>query len=55
VLNNYFQAIIKEPELIETIEKKAKKRTGSFIGILDGKIGDESFKELKKNYHEHIS
>jgi hypothetical protein len=55
VLNNYFQAIIKEPELIETIEKKAKKRTGSFIGILDGKIGDESFKELKKSYHEHIS
>jgi hypothetical protein len=55
VLNNYFQAIIKEPELIETIEKKAKKRTGSFIGILDSKIGDESFKDMKKSYHADIS
>ncbi|MFP4487598.1 MAG: hypothetical protein ACLFOC_11610 [Campylobacterales bacterium] len=55
VLNNYFQAIIKEPELIDTIEKKAKKRTGSFIGILDGKIGDESYKKMKKSHHEHIS
>ncbi|MFA7084399.1 MAG: hypothetical protein WC141_07680 [Arcobacteraceae bacterium] len=55
VLNNYFQAIIKEPELIEAIAKKAKKRTGNFIGILDGKIGNESYKDMKKSYHEHIS
>jgi len=50
VLNNYFQAIIKEPELIDTIEKKAKKRTGSFIGMLDNKIGDESYKNMKKSH-----
>lgn len=55
VLNIYFQAIIKEPELIDAIEQKAKKRTGSFIGMLDSKIGDESFKDMKKSYHEHIS
>jgi len=55
VLNTYFQAIIKEPEIIDTIEQKVKKRTGSFIGILDNKIGAENYKDMKKDYHEHIS
>ncbi len=54
-INLYFQAIIKEPSLLEEIEKKANKRTGSFIGMLDGKIGNENFKEMKTEYHESIS
>ena len=55
ILTNYFQAIIKEPNIIKTIEQKAQQRTGSFIGMLDGKIGDEDFKTMKKSYHENIS
>ncbi len=47
-INLYFKAIVKEPSLLDEIEKHAKKRTGSFVGMLDGKIGDESYKELKK-------
>lgn len=54
-INLYFQAIAKEPSLIDTIEKKAKKRTGSFIGMLDGKISDEDFKHMKQAHHEDIS
>jgi len=54
-INLYFQAIIKEPSLLEEIEKKANKRTGSFIGMLDGKIGNQNFKEMKMEYHESIS
>ena len=30
---------------LEEVFKKAKQRTGSFIGMLDGKIGDINFKE----------
>ena len=48
VINLYFRAIVKEPSILETIEKSANKRTGSFIGLLDGKIGNESYKEMKK-------
>jgi hypothetical protein len=48
VINLYFKAIVKEPSILETIEKSANKRTGSFIGLLDGKIGDESYKNMKK-------
>ena len=48
VINLYFTAITKEPSILETIEKCANKRTGSFIGLLDGEIGDESYKEMKK-------
>lgn len=55
LLTHYFQAIIKEPTLIDTIEKKAKQRSGSFIGMLDGKIGDSDFKAMKKSYSEHLS
>jgi len=50
VLNSYFKAIVKEPSLLQTIEKSANKRTGSFIGMLDGKIGDATFKEMKQEH-----
>ena len=48
VINLYFKAIVKEPSILDTIEKSANKRTGSFIGLLDGQIGDESYKNMKK-------
>ena len=44
----YFKAVVKEPSILESIEKSANKRTGSFIGMLDGQIGNESYKEMKK-------
>ena len=55
LLKNYFQAIVKEPELINTVEQKAKHRTASFIGLLDGKIGKLDAKEMKKNSHDNLS
>ena len=48
VINLYFKAIVKEPSILDAIEKSANRRTGSFIGLLDGKIGNESYKEIKK-------
>jgi len=54
-LSHYFQAVIKEPTLIDVVEKKSKQRSGSFIGILDGKIGDMDYKEMKKSYNENLS
>jgi len=48
VINLYFKAIVKEPSILESIEKSAHKRTGAFIGMLDGEIGDESYTEMKK-------
>ena len=51
VINLYFKAIVKDPTILKTIEKSANKRTGSFIGMLDGKIGNENFKEMKKEHH----
>ena len=50
VINLYFRAIVKEPSILDTIEKSANKRTGSFIGMLDGTVGDKSYKEMKKDY-----
>ena len=47
-INLYFKAIVKEPSILETIEKSANKRKGSFIGLLDGEIGDESYKDMKR-------
>lgn len=55
LLTTYFQAIVKEPEIIETLEKKAKECKGSFIGMFDGKIGDTTFKEMQKAHNENIS
>ena len=54
-LSHYFQAVIKDPALIDIVEKKSKQRTGNFIGILDGKIGDMDYKEMKKSYNENLS
>jgi hypothetical protein len=54
-INSYFQAIIKDPTILDVVDNAALKRTGSFIGMLDGKIGDENFKQIKKGYHESIS
>jgi len=51
-INLYFRAIVKDPSILTTIEKSANKRTGSFIGILDGQVGDADYKEMKK---EHIA
>ena len=47
-LSYYLQAVVKNPILIDIIEHKAKRRTGSFIGILDGKLVDMDYKEMKK-------
>lgn len=55
ILTSYFQAIVKDPNMIDTIEQKAKQRTGSFIGMLDDKIGNQNYKEMKKSYNENIS
>ena len=55
LLTHYFQAIVKEPELVDTIEKKSKLRSGKFIGMLDGVIGDSDYKEMKKSYNENLS
>ena len=55
LITEYFQAIVKEPSLIDEVHKKAKQRTGSFIGMLDGKIGDTNFKDMKSQYHENFS
>ena len=51
-LNLFFHAIVKEPALLDTIEKSANQRTGSFIGMLDGKIGKTSFKEMRSEHAE---
>ncbi len=55
LLTNYFKAISKNPDIIERIEKESKRRTGSFIGILDGKIGNIDYKEMKNAHSENIS
>ncbi len=54
-LSHYFQAVIKDPALIDTVEQKSKQRTGNFIGILDGKIGNIDYKDMKKSYNENLS
>lgn len=46
----YFQALVKEPEILDAIENSARKRSGSFIGMLDGKIGNEDRKKMRKTY-----
>ncbi len=47
-LTTYLKAIVKEPSILKTIERSANKRTGSFIGMLDGEIGDDQYKDMKK-------
>ena len=48
-INIYFKAIVKEPSLLNEIERSANKRSGSFIGMLDGKVGHQDFKCMKKD------
>ncbi|MEA1917548.1 MAG: hypothetical protein U9N42_08510 [Campylobacterota bacterium] len=55
VLTSYFQAIVKEPNTIDIIEHQAHQRTGGFIGMLDGKIGDQDYKDMKSDYYANIS
>jgi len=50
VISLYFKAIVKDPSILDTIEDSANKRTGSFIGFLDGKIGDETYRNMEKEY-----
>jgi hypothetical protein len=40
---------------LEEVFKKVKQRKESFIGMLDGKIGDINFKDMKSQYHENFS
>ena len=46
----YFQAIVREPEILDRVEDSAHKRTGRFIGMLDGKIGDSDRKDMRETY-----
>ena len=55
VINLYFQAIVKDPTILEIIEKTAHQRKGNFIGMLDGDIGDDCYKDLKREYYKNIS
>jgi hypothetical protein len=54
-INLYFQAIAKDPTILEKVEETVSRRTGSFIGLLDNKIGNEDFKSMKMVHHEDIS
>ena len=44
----YLKAVAKDPTILHTIEERANKRTGAFIGMLDGEIGDGTYKSMKK-------
>lgn len=54
-INIYFQAIVKDPTILERVEETISMRTGSFIGLLNNKIGNEDFKSMKAVHHENIS
>ena len=43
----YLKAVVRNPAILDEIEESASKRTGSFIGMLDGKIGKQEYKELR--------
>ena len=36
----YLQAVVRNPDILDAIEQSANMRTGAFIGMLDGAIGD---------------
>jgi len=55
IIKNYFIAITKDENIIKQIENQAQKRTGSFIGMLNGKIGNINYNDIKKSYNENIS
>jgi len=45
--NKYLPAN-KKSSAPKNTKNRANERTGSFIGLLDGEIGDEGYKEMKK-------
>jgi len=49
-LTLYLKAVVKNPQVLDEIEKSANRRDGGFIGILDGQIGDESYKKMRNDY-----
>jgi len=51
----YLKAVVKNPEILDEIEKSANKRDGSFIGMLDGMIGNESYKEMRNEFYTESS
>ncbi len=51
-INLYFKAIVKDESILEQVEKSANKRTGAFIGLLDGKIGSENWDDMKDEYYQ---
>ena len=46
----YLKAVVKNPAILDEIEKSAQKRDGSFIGMLDNRIGDSSYKKMRNEY-----
>ena len=46
----YFEAIVKNPAILDEIEKSAQKRDGGFIGMLDNRIGDSSYKKMRNEH-----
>ena len=46
----YLKAVVKNPEILDEIEKSANKRDGSFVGMLNGLTGNESYKEMRNEF-----
>ncbi len=46
----YLKAVVKNPSILDEIEKSAQKKDGNFIGILDGRIGDSSYKKMRSEH-----
>jgi hypothetical protein len=44
----YLQAVVRNPDILDTIEQSAYMRTGAFIGMLDGAIGDGKCKDKEE-------
>ncbi len=51
-VTTYLRAVVKDPNILDTIEETSKKRTGAFIGMLDGKIGAEDAKAMRHVRHQ---
>jgi len=47
--------IVKESSILEIVEKNINERTGNFIGMLNGKIGNDSFKNMKRERSYKVS
>jgi len=51
-VTTYLRAVVKDPQILDTIEETSKKRTGAFIGMLDGKIGAQDAKAMRQARHK---